>query len=419
MSLLKGIFNSKESIFVQIASYRDSELVPTVKDLLANANHPENLRILIINQYSEGDNIDEIRFIPGVEVIDIPYESSKGVCWARNLANQYYNKEKYMLQIDSHHRFIKGWDTELIKMYKQVKTSNNKVVLSTYPPSYDPSNPQERDQNPWGVRFDKFTNDGIPTFSPVLIEDKYNKPFLSRYITGGFIFSSGQFVIDVPYDPKLYFEGEEITMSVRAYTHGYDIYCPHKIITWHYYIRENSPKHWDDDAEWEIKQTLSINRAKQILGIDGKVCSPCMQKSLGIYYLGNKRTKREYEEFSGFHFEARGVDEYTIQNSLPPNPKVKDFDKKFLATHKWNIKLHRELLENQGGDFDFIAVIFQDENRADIHRFDYSKEVCNLILSDSNEILDLNGRYTGRPYKYWVLWPYKNQWLNKIEGLKI
>ena len=30
-------------IFVQIASYRDPQLIPTIEDMLSKASHPENL----------------------------------------------------------------------------------------------------------------------------------------------------------------------------------------------------------------------------------------------------------------------------------------------------------------------------------------------------------------------------------------
>jgi len=37
-----------KSIFVQIASYRDPELIPTIKDLIEKAHHPENLKICLL-----------------------------------------------------------------------------------------------------------------------------------------------------------------------------------------------------------------------------------------------------------------------------------------------------------------------------------------------------------------------------------
>jgi len=65
------------SIFVQIASYRDPELKPTIKSLLKNAAYPDNITICIAHQYSDEDKWDNLneykndgRFI----IIDIPYE---------------------------------------------------------------------------------------------------------------------------------------------------------------------------------------------------------------------------------------------------------------------------------------------------------------------------------------------------------
>ncbi|MEZ5416717.1 MAG: GlcNAc-transferase family protein [Vicinamibacterales bacterium] len=57
----------------------------------------------------------------------------------------------------------------------------------------------------------------------------------------------GSFVTDVPYDPDLYFTGEEITLAVRAYTHGYDFFHPRQVIVWHEYTRNyREHKHWTD-----------------------------------------------------------------------------------------------------------------------------------------------------------------------------
>ena len=47
-----------EKIFIQIAAYRDPELVPTIKDCLKNADKPENLVFSIAWQHSEQDEWD-------------------------------------------------------------------------------------------------------------------------------------------------------------------------------------------------------------------------------------------------------------------------------------------------------------------------------------------------------------------------
>ena len=58
---------------------------------------------------------------------------------------------------------------------------------------------------------------------------------------------TGQWCIEVPYDPDYYFHGEEISLAVRSYTWGYDLFHPHKIIAWHEYTRKRitlSSKYW-------------------------------------------------------------------------------------------------------------------------------------------------------------------------------
>ena len=51
------IYNSMNSIFVQIASYRDTELIPTIEDCISKAKFPENLVFGICWQYDETEDI--------------------------------------------------------------------------------------------------------------------------------------------------------------------------------------------------------------------------------------------------------------------------------------------------------------------------------------------------------------------------
>ena len=51
----------KGKIFVQIASYRDPELLPTIRDCISKAKYPENLRIGIAWQHSDSDKWPDIQ----------------------------------------------------------------------------------------------------------------------------------------------------------------------------------------------------------------------------------------------------------------------------------------------------------------------------------------------------------------------
>mgnify|MGYP000082167608 FL=1 len=47
-------------IFVQIAAYRDPQLIPTIKSMLENAKKPKNIRIGIARQFHPEDGFDDL-----------------------------------------------------------------------------------------------------------------------------------------------------------------------------------------------------------------------------------------------------------------------------------------------------------------------------------------------------------------------
>ena len=429
MDLLGKIFksNSNSKIFVQIASYRDPELVPTIRSLIENSSNPDNLKVCILNQWHPDDNIDlsEWKEDPRFEIISVKSIDSKGACWARHQINKRYSGEQYTLQLDSHHRFIKGWDTELVNMLSNlIDKGVEKPLLTTYAPSYNPNNdPQERVQTPWQLNFDKFTPEGAVMTLPAVIPNYENlqEPIKTRFFSGHFVFTLGKFIEEVPYDDKLYFHGEEITMAVRAFTNGWDLYTPHKVILFHEYTREGRIKHWDEHERWNELDALSYDRVKKILGVDGKVCSPCMKKSMGVYFLGNQRSKNEYEQYAGIHFESRGVTDYTLSHKPPPDPLNQDvdFEKGFWKPSDWEVLFPKLLLDGHL-DFEFWAIILLDDQGVEIFRQDIDKHTIKLILESSENEIIYRGRYRGRPYKNWVVWPYGNEkWLRKITGEKL
>ena len=57
-------FNKKETIFVHLPAYREPELVPTIKDCLAQAKDPSRIIFGICRQFKPEDgfdNVDEYR----------------------------------------------------------------------------------------------------------------------------------------------------------------------------------------------------------------------------------------------------------------------------------------------------------------------------------------------------------------------
>ena len=229
-------------IFISIASYRDAQLVPTVEDCLAKATQPDRLRFGICWQHGTEEAELPFQSDPRFRILDIDWRDSRGACWARAAIMQLWQHEAWYLQIDSHCRFAPGWDETLITTARQ--TGSPKPILSTYPPPFEPAQQENLGGDAMQMAFQGFTPEGIPFMKPIGIPDWIfrSQPMRARFLAAGFLFAPGSFVEEVPYDPELYFIGEEITMTLRAFTSGYDLFHPCNRIVWHDYVRAYCPQ---------------------------------------------------------------------------------------------------------------------------------------------------------------------------------
>ena len=410
------------TIFIQIAAFRDPQLKPTIINLLENAKYPNNLRIGICNQYNPEDdfNIDEFKNDKRFNIIDILDVESKGVCWARHQVQQLYNNEKYTLQIDSHMRFEKDWDDTLIKMIKQLqKKGHKKPLLTGYVSSFNPDNdPEGRVQEPWRMAFDRFTPEGVVFFLPETIPGwkEIKEPVTARFYSAHFCFTLGEFSIEVQHDPEFYFHGEEISITVRAYTHGYDLFHPHKVVIWHEYTRNGRIKQWDIDKDWYKRNTACHIKNRQLLGIDSENYSGNTSE-----WFGTERTIQDYEKYAGLLFETRGVQQETIDKTYPPNTydykNIKEWKKSFSSIFKHCIDL--SLSQVPETDYDFWVVAFHDKDHNTLFRQDADANEIVRIKSDPDGYGKVWREFhtTQRP-AYWVVWPHSlsKDWCERIVG---
>ena len=100
------------------------------------------------------------------------------------------------------------------------------------------------------------------------------------------IFTRGAFNREVPFDPNMYFFGDEVIAGARAFTCGYDLYHPHVIVGWHCYDRRSRTPHWDDHPAWRRQHSHSLDRMRRLL----------LGRTRSRYGLGRLRTLAEYED---------------------------------------------------------------------------------------------------------------------------
>jgi len=365
-------------IFVQIAAYRDKQLIPTINDCIANAKDPENLIFCIAWQHDEEDaSMLPYKDKKNFTIIDIPYKESKGVCWARSILQKHCKNEKYTLQLDSHHRFIKNWDAELIQMIKDLQSKGHKKpILTSYLPSYFPDkDPDGRIMEPWILNIERFLPEAAVFLRPSSMPDWQNQPgpFPSRFLSGHFIFTLGKFNKEVLYDPDFYFHGEETSLAVRAFTHGYDLFSPHKLIAWHEYSREGSARHWDDHSTWNDKDKKSYARFRALFDMGNST------EDITGFGFGKVRTLQDYENYSGLKFSTRQIHEETLREDKPP---VKgDFIKGLKNKVKTCISIYKGSLPEK--DYSVFVVAMLDEQGKDLYRRDVDEEEIKRLLNEA------------------------------------
>lgn len=212
---------------------------------------------------------------------------SNGPTTARYFASKLWGGETYFLQADAHLRFAPEWDRLYAEEVKLAK-SYPKAILSSYPPGFSEGDPPYKGGS-------KGTRLCTCTFSDSDVEHKILRintgnqcygeeeaPSQIAYIAAGFFFARAEFLTDVPFDPYLpwCFMGEEIALSLRAWTHGWDIYAPRKNLIAHQYRpgRMGLPKFWENTGRVFGRpgpgfntqlQTITIQRIKHMVGYKG------------------------------------------------------------------------------------------------------------------------------------------------------
>lgn len=405
------------TIFISIAAYRDPELVPTIRDCLNRARYPNDLRFGICWQHAAEEPVPPDFADRRMRVIDVPWQDSRGACWARAEIMKLWGGEDFYLQLNSHHRFVQDWDALLLAHAE--RSGVTKPLLTTYAAPFDPAAAELEPGEPMQMDFDHFSSDGIPAFRPRVIPDwpTLQRPLRARFVAGGFVFTLGAFAGDVPYDPELYFHGEEIMLAIRAFTHGYELFHPPEHILWHEYTRPHRAKHWGDhvqaqgiELEWHERDAKSREKVRQFL----------VAPHVGEFGCGTVRSFAEYEEYAGLSFLHRAAQDATLRGEEPPNPSAQATWATEVRDWRVRIVLDRAALQPEAlADPRFWYVGFHDTENAEIYREDAEGYELRWLLQGGSPAITIERQFSSalQPAT-WTVWPMScaGVWLTKVEG---
>ena len=310
-------------IFVSIASFQDPILPYTIESIIENSKYKKDLVLGIFDQSL--DHLDVFKewgkYGPEIRYKTCDPIDSKGACWARStIQKDLFEGEDIYMQIDSHMMFSKNWDEDLLEKYDNCFNWFQKPLISCYPRALD-------------VLAGEFFNTDAKYVFRKSLPDKeetqvmtMHKPFAQGYhsyqvahhiqgqkyfrgfaMAGGFIFVDGQWVKDVPYDPRIYFHGEETTLALRSFTHGYDICHVPNTPLWHWYNSEDMDLkrevHWTfHDTDKELKKKKDDFMANAV-----EVTNNVLQGKDTEYGLGSERTIEQYADLSGINYRNKSV----------------------------------------------------------------------------------------------------------------
>lgn len=221
-------------ILISIVSYREKELLNTVKSFYEDASNKDNLLFSIVSQ---DDEHPDLSFIDPdcLSYIQVHWKDTFGVGWARNLAQKAFSDFDYYLQIDSHMFSEKNWDLKLLDSFNKAKIVCEKPVLTCLPAMYVIEN---------GERYiGKVPINSCSTLSDFIwsngtwpkIRSLSSSIDPTNYVNAAVIFSTKEFVDKVPYDPRLSFFHEEIALTIRLEAAGFTPFCISEPIFYHFF----------------------------------------------------------------------------------------------------------------------------------------------------------------------------------------
>jgi hypothetical protein len=160
------------------------------------------------------------------------------------------------------------------------------------------------------------------------------RPRHTGFVAAGFFFSHGSLVQKATFDPFLpyIFMGEEIVMSIRFWTAGFDIYGPSSDVLGHAYVRQEAPKFWEsvnmifsNAGIHNALTDLLLPRIQHLVGYpdaktEGQVHPKSLLTRLSQFGLGSKRKGADFVQMMGFDLDRKTqrTPSWCLSGDLPP-----------------------------------------------------------------------------------------------------
>jgi len=346
----------ERTIYFAIASYRDFQCRQTVESAFLRAKNPKRIRVGVVDQIVHGEDpgCDEpmepcdtnpnqalCLYANQVDVFEMRADMSVGPVFARHIGHRLYRGEYYYTQSDAHVSYTQNWDADIIQQMEA--THNDLAVLTTYLTDVQGSIEPETYKSLRNTRPIMCNTDyeGGPQgqhlrhlSQPERIPGIHGSPQMEPYWAAGYSFSRGHFVVNVPYDlyQPMIFQGEEMSIGIRGFTVGYDMYAPERSVCFHHYAvgknastRNKVPHFWENADHFAGTGKRAMKRLLGIVHMNPETDkSEWLHNDEELYGLGGVRTPEKFYETFGIdvrnkrteHHLCRFVDKGIMHNEF-------------------------------------------------------------------------------------------------------
>ena len=318
------------TILIEIPSYCDPELRNTIEAALKMAANPDRIRFAVCLQDDDPDILEYLGNVPGCRVKHFARADAPGTCAARYECQQLYGGEDFVFHVDPHMRFARYWDVAIIDQWR--RCGDPKAILSTRGVDL------RKEDLDLPVDSDLF-NEYVPAAPGKLagrmfvegpgiirglyfVEGRWDprfdygncfydfNPRPGAFVCAHYVFGPGCSDLDVPVDRYMDFTGDELAVSVRYYTHGYNVYHPGAAFVYHLWRRDlvygaDKLAPSGDKVKVEDKMTRKqrqVRRVEKLLGLEDYP-----DVDLSGFGLGTERSLADFEAYSGMSFRDASI----------------------------------------------------------------------------------------------------------------
>lgn len=233
-----------ETLYIQIATIEDHNLVDTVESAFATASNPSRVYVGVAATAGQKFFDDCTALLAPLENVRIKrYDPVKdrGLGRGRVHSRFAYAGQDYVLQIDAHTLFEHGWDDFLIDLHKRavVETGNPKTLVTGYLGPYTVENGKavptshHSGYSVWSTQdvspiipLRNIVVTKIVDFPDHILSDKSREFYPSNRVAGNFIFGDIEWAKFHGWSGNETFWEEEVTPAITLLDNGFSLVFP-------------------------------------------------------------------------------------------------------------------------------------------------------------------------------------------------